>query len=116
MRARRPVFIPAVAALVLAVSAQAAPSEPPAGNAGTIEIAYSLAFWGIPFGETSYDGRFSNGGYSASSHFNTSGIVSIFWQATIDATATGHVTEHAVGPLEYDSFFRRGSLKKERVK
>lgn len=99
----------------MAISPQAAPSESSAVP-GTIEIAYSLAFWGIPFGETSYDGRFSNGGYSASSHFNTSGIVSIFWQATIDATATGHVTEHAVGPLEYDSFFRRGSLKKERVK
>jgi hypothetical protein len=88
----------------------------PPPSSGTVEIAYSLAFWGIPFGETSYAGRFLNGGYSASSHFNTSGIVSVFWQATIDARATGHVSERAITPAEYDSFYRRGSSKKERVK
>jgi hypothetical protein len=88
----------------------------PAPASGNVEIAYSLAFWGIPFGETSYAGRFLNGGYSVSSHFNTSGIVSVFWQATIDATATGRVSEHAITPNTYDSYYRRGSSKKERVK
>jgi len=97
-------------------------SMPPAVNvagapaSGNVEIAYSLSFWGIPFGETSYAGKLLNGGYSASSHFNTSGIVSVFWQATIDASATGHVSEHTITPAEYDSFYRRGSSKKERVK
>lgn len=100
------------AALCAALHVSAA--EPP--RSGAVEIAYSLAFWGIPFGETSYAGRFANGGYSASSHFNTSGIVSVFWQATIDATATGHLSEHAVIPLVYDSYYRRGSSKNERVK
>jgi hypothetical protein len=98
--------------LPLSVNAAGAPEAAP----GNLEIAYSLAFWGIPFGETSYAGRFMNGGYSASSHFNTSGIVSAFWQATIDATATGHASEHAITPNEYDSFYRRDSSKKERVK
>lgn len=93
-------------------SAAEAPTPPPA----SVEIAYSLAFWGIPFGETSYAGRIANGGYSASSHFNTSGIVSVFWQAIIDASATGHISSRAVTPAVYDSFYRRGSSKKERVK
>lgn len=96
----------------LGASATAAPPLAP----GNVEIAYSLAFWGIPFGETNYNGRFSNGGYSAASHFNTSGIVSVFWQATIDATATGRISGQAVTPAVYDSFYRRGSSKNERVK
>jgi hypothetical protein len=116
MRPNHTVIVPAIAALLFANSDAAGTAETLTAAPGTVQIAYSLAFWGIPFGETSYDGRFSNGGYSASSHFNTSGIVSIFWQATIDATTTGRISEHAVTPLEYDSFYRRGSSKKERVK
>ena len=101
---------------LVAIAAQAAPSEPLAQGPGNVEIAYSLAFWGIPFGETNYTGRFSGGGYSAASHFNTSGIVSVFWQATIDADATGHFGEHTLMPIMYDSYYRRGSSKNERVK
>jgi len=41
----------------------------PAQPSGTIGIAYSIAFWGIPFGQTDYEGRFADGGYSASSRF-----------------------------------------------
>lgn len=98
----------------MVLEAQAA--ETPASAPGTIAIAYSLAFWGIPFGKTNYDGRISNGGYSASSHFNTSGIVSVFWEATIDATVTGRISDRALTPAVYDSFYRRGSSKNERVK
>jgi hypothetical protein len=108
------VVVAPTAALYAALIASAA--EAPPVSPGSVEIAYSLAFWGIPFGETSYAGRFANGGYSASSHFNTSGIVSVFWQATIDATANGHLGGHALIPVVYDSFYRRGSSKNERVK
>jgi hypothetical protein len=101
-------------ALMLA-AAQAGPDTAPKAPA-SLDIAYSLAFWGIPFGETSYSGKFSNGEYAASSHFNTSGIVSIFWQATIDASVTGRISAQSISPIEYDSFYRRGSSKKERVK
>lgn len=94
----------------------ASAAEAPSPSPVSVEIAYNLAFWGIPFGETSYAGRITNGGYSASSHFNTSGIVSVFWQAIIDASATGHISGRAVTPAVYDSFYRRGSSKKERVK
>jgi hypothetical protein len=105
----------ALTALMLAAAARAGPDIAPKAPEN-LDIAYNLAFWGIPFGETNYAGQFSNGGYVASSHFNTSGIISIFWQATIDANATGRITAHSVSPIEYDSFYRRGSSKKERVK
>ena len=107
-----------LAALTLPAAAEAGPSkvasvEPPNS---TLSLAYSIAFWGIPFGQTNYDGRFNNGGYSASSHFETSGIVSVFWRAIIDATVTGRFGNHTLIPSEYDSFYRRSADKKERVK
>jgi len=110
---KRLVVVPAA---VFCAGLGASAAEAPPTSPATVEIAYSLAFWGIPFGETSYAGRFTNGGYAASSHFNTSGIVSVFWQATIDATASGHLAGHSLTPVVYDSFYRRGSSKNERVK
>jgi len=102
-----------IAGAALAAPVADAPRSPP--SAGTVGIAYSIAFWGIPFGMTSYDGRFSPGSYAASSHFETSGIVSLFWQAAIDASATGRIGPGALQPSQYDSWFRRGDSKKERV-
>lgn len=87
----------------------------PTQTPGTIGASYSIAFWGIPFGQTNYQGAFIPGGYAASSHFETSGIVSLFWQAIIDASATGLVDARTMQPREYDSYYRRGSSKKERV-
>jgi hypothetical protein len=108
-------------ALVALLSLPAAAQSPTkiadlAPPGGTLSVSYSIAFWGIPFGQTNYDGRFTDTGYSARSHFQTSGIVSMFWQATIDATANGHMAQHALLPNEYDSFYRRSEDKKERVK
>lgn len=83
---------------------------------GTLDLAYSIAFWGIPFGHTNYDGKFADDSYTVKSHFKTSGIVSAFWQSEIDATANGHYTPHAIEPSLYDSFSSRSAEKKERVK
>jgi hypothetical protein len=104
--------------IALSLPAAAGPAKiaaaEPAG--GTLSVAYSIAFWGIPFGDTNYDGRFTETGYSARSHFQTNGIVSVFWNAIIDATANGHIAPHQLIPNEYDSFYRRSETKKERVK
>jgi hypothetical protein len=110
----------AVAWLLMASRVSAAENGSPAPEAepdnGTIALAYAIGFWGIPFGFTDYSGRFTGNGYSARSHFQTSGIVSLFWQATIDATAKGQFSEHTLTPDEYDSLYSRGSSRKERVK
>lgn len=101
---------------VLCTSVCGTAAPPPVQAPATINLAYRIAFWGIPFGETSYRGVFDGGNYSASSHFETSGIVSLFWQAIIDARASGQISAEAVQPREYDSYYRRGSSRNERVK
>ena len=86
--------------------------EPPSA----LGVAYSISFWGIPFGHTDFDSKFHNEEYSTASHFETSGIVSMFWQAKIEASSNGQIAPHALTPGVYDSLYQRGSDKKERVK
>lgn len=88
----------------------------PQGRAASIDVAYQLRFWFIPFGHTTYRGVFHDGAYQASSYFKTSGLVSVFWQAEIDAGASGRVTPHGLAPYVYDSFATRSSDKKQQVK
>lgn len=107
----------------LILPALAAPSKAPERTAsiapagsGSIDVAYDLRYWFIPFGHTTYHGVFTEGTYRASSYFKTSGVVSVFWQAEIDAGASGRVEAHKVSPFIYDSHYRRGSEHKQQVK
>ena len=84
--------------------------------AGSLGVAYTISFWGIPFGHTDFDSHFQQSLYSTRSHFETSGIVSVFWQARIDADSNGAIAPHSLIPALYDSFYQRGSDKTERVK
>lgn len=88
--------------------------EPP--KSGSIDVAYTIAFWTIPFGHTSFDARFAGNTYHTSSHFETTGFVNAFWGAIIDASSSGQVAPHTLSPATYDSFYRRSDTKKERVK
>ena len=107
----------AVALTLPAVGDQAKPTkvaatEPPS----SLGVAYTISFWGIPFGHTDFDSQFKQEAYSTTSHFETSGIVTVFWQAKIVASSSGMVSPHGLEPAVYDSFYQRGSDKKERVK
>lgn len=85
------------------------------GN-GKLGVAYTISFWGVPFGHTDFDSRFNQQGYNTTSHFETSGVVSMFWQAKIEASSSGQMETHALSPTVYDSLYQRGADKKERVK
>lgn len=110
----------AVTAAALAIPAQA--GDPPAVKIASVEpgasldVAYTISFWGIPFGETNFDSKFRDTVYTTVSHFETTGIASAFWEATIDASSNGHYAPHSIAPYIYDSYYRRGSDKNERVK
>jgi Protein of unknown function (DUF3108) len=95
---------------------QAKPAKVASLENASLGVAYTISFWGIPFGHTDFDSKFHEQAYSTSSHFETSGIVSVFWQAKIEASSNGQVAPHALAPAVYDSFYQRGSSNKERVK
>ncbi len=82
----------------------------------SLDLSYRLAFWGIPFGDTNYDGKFGSDSYAATSHFKTGGIVSVFWQAQIDANATGHYNARGLEPVLYDSLSQRRAQPQARMK
>src|SRR5271170_2507203 len=119
-RSVRLAFLASLAAAVFSLPAagdQAKPAKVAALEAGSsLGVAYTITFWGIPFGHTDFDSKFHEQAYSTTSHFETSGIVSMFWQAKIEASSSGQLAPHALEPGVYDSFYQRGSTNKERVK
>jgi hypothetical protein len=82
----------------------------------SLNVAYTISFWGIPFGQTNFDSKFHDQTYTTVSHFETTGIASAFWEATIDANSVGRFARHTFEPSVYDSYYRRGTSKNERVK
>jgi hypothetical protein len=105
----RRILLAAFAASAIAVpAAQAADS--------TLGVGYSIAFWAIPFGHTHYDGTVTPTGYSARMHFETSGIVSVFWKSKIDTTVTGNIGQHTITPVVYDSYSQDRDKPMQRVK
>lgn len=110
----------ATLALVLPMSASGTDVKPmkTASNepASSLGVAYSIAFWGVPFGHTDFQMKFHDASYSTISHFETSGIVSMFWQAKIEASSNGQLEAHSLTPTVYDSLYQRGADKKEKVK
>ncbi|HEY1632327.1 MAG TPA: DUF3108 domain-containing protein [Rhizomicrobium sp.] len=102
--------------ILLASILLAAPAAFAAGKPATLDVNYSIAFWAIPFGHTNYEGKFENGAYDSKSHFETSGVVSLFWNSTIDAVANGNIAAHSITPNVYDSYSQDHNSKRQRVK
>ena len=101
-------------AAAIASFAAAPASAADAGDA--LGLGYSIAFWAIPFGHTHYDGTVSENAYSAKMHFETSGVVSLFWKSKIDATVNGKIGEHSITPVLYDSYSKDRDKPVQRVK
>ena len=110
VRLRRVLFA-ALAALAFAAPAAAAPQD-----GSPLGVGYTIAFWALPFGHTHYDGKVSSDAYSAKMHFETSGIVSLFWKSKIDATVNGKTDEHSIAPIVYDSYSQDRDKPMQRVK
>jgi hypothetical protein len=106
----RRILLAALAAGCIAVPARAQSAD------STLNVGYTMAFWAIPFGHTDYEGTFTNGSYSAKSHFETSGVVSLFWNSTINATVNGRIADRDIEPAVYDSYAQDHNSKVRRVK
>ena len=106
-------ILPALlASTLLATPAVGEPA--PAGS--TLQLGYAIAFLAIPFGHTDYDGTLAANSYSAKVHFETFGLVSMFWNSAIDATVNGGIGTHSISPAIYDSYSKDRDEPFERVK
>ena len=99
----------AAAALVVPALGDMPPSS-------SLNVGYTMAFWSIPFGHTTYTGTLSANAYSAKAHFETSGVVGFFWKSVIDATVNGAIGAHSISPALYDSYSRDRDKQMQRVK
>lgn len=97
---------------LLAMPARAQPES--AGS--TLSVGYDIAFWDVGFGHTNYDVTLTANGYSAKAHFETGGVIGVFWKSVIDASVSGSIGTHAIAPLTYDSYSRNRNRPLQRVK
>ncbi len=109
---------------VLAASNGAGPAWA-AGGAGSdagaqaggdqIQVAMTMYAGGISFGKMDLDTTFRDNAYHSVSNFQTSGAVSAFWQAEIQATSSGKVASKTLQPALYDSFDINRTGKKQEI-
>jgi len=102
--------------LLLAILPFAALATPALCDQSTLSVGYSIAFWDIPFGHTNYDGTLGPKSYSAAAHFETSGVIGVFWKSVIDATVNGDIAAQTIAPAIYDSYSQNRDRPLQRVK
>lgn len=85
-------------------------------NSHSLEVSYTLSFWGVHFGQLQYSEILKGNAYSARAHFETGGAVGFVWKSIIDGTADGNLDAHHVSPSLYDSYSRYRDHPLQRVK
>src|ERR1700744_352439 len=96
-----------------ALAAGGAGAEQAAAPSSQLQAALTIYGGGIPFGKMDLDATLRGSDYHAVANFQTSGVVSAFWQAEIQATSSGKVGEKGLNPALYDSFDAGHSGKKQ---
>jgi hypothetical protein len=99
----------------LALFASAALATPALCDPSTLNVGYSIAFWDIQFGHTNYDSIVGLNSYSAKAHFETGGVVGVFWKSVIDATARGAIGAQSISPALYDSHSKNRNRPLQQV-
>jgi hypothetical protein len=93
------------------------PAEAESAHTGsTLEVSYHIAFWNIPIGHTDYEGTLGASTYSARAHFETGGVVGVFWKSVVDATVSGDIGPHSISPATYDSHSQNHNRPPQQVK
>jgi hypothetical protein len=110
-----PLILSAIVLLPAASNAANAPA-PAASPASTVAIAYNISFLGVTFGHMDVNTSFAHDTYHAVSSFQTSGLISAFWQSKINATSTGLYKASLFQPSLYDSFYRQSEDKKQQLR
>jgi hypothetical protein len=98
-----------------ALAAGGAGAEQASAPSSQIQVALTIYGGGIPFGKMDMDATLRGSDYHVVSNFQTSGVVSAFWQAEIQATSSGKVGGNTLMPALYDSFDIGHAGKKQEV-
>ena len=96
-------------------AAGGAGAETPVAPASRLELAMTLYAGGITMGTMDIDATIRGADYHAVADLRTSGVINAFWQAQIQATASGKVASRAFAPTLYDSFDTGHAGKKQEV-
>jgi hypothetical protein len=110
--------VPGLAPILTSVPAFAAGgagAETPAAPSSRLELAMTLYAGGITMGTMDIDATIRGADYHAVANMRTSGVINAFWQAQIQATASGKVASTAFAPALYDSFDTGHAGKKQEV-
>ena len=100
----------------LVMVACAALVTPASSDPSTLNVGYTIAFWDIPFGHTNYDSVMGPNSYSARAHFETGGVVGVFWKSVIDASVSGAIGAQSISPALYDSHSKNRNRPLQQVK
>jgi Protein of unknown function (DUF3108) len=87
-----------------ALAAGGESADAPAGPVSTIALGYELYISGLTLGHVDVSARIQGGGYQAQSTLDTKGLISIFWQAHIEASANGRLGPGMLKPALYDAY------------
>jgi hypothetical protein len=85
------------------------------GSGSGLQLAMTLYAGGITLGKVDMDVKFAGDKYHAVSNLETSGVVNVFWQSTIQATSNGRLAGRQFTPELYDSFYTGHSEKHQEV-
>jgi hypothetical protein len=78
----------------------------PQGPSSTLALGYDLYMAGIPLGHVDVSARIQGSSYQAESTLDTKGLISMFWQAHIEASANGQLGAGMLKPALYDAYSR----------
>jgi Protein of unknown function (DUF3108) len=98
-----------------AQAAGGAAGEGPSLPASRLEVDMTLYAGGITMGHMDLDSTLRGTDYHSVSTLQTSGVVNAFWQAQIQATASGKLGAKTFMPALYDSFYTGRAGKKQEV-
>jgi hypothetical protein len=86
-----------------------------AGPASQFQMAMTIYAGGITLGKMDIDATVRGTDYHAVSNLQTTGVVNAFWQAEIQATSSGKLSQKNLTPALYDSFDINRTGKKQEV-
>jgi hypothetical protein len=98
-----------------AFAAGGAGADAPAQPASQLQVAVTLYAGGITMGKMDLDATLRGADYHVVSNMQTSGVVNAFWQAEIQATASGKLGGKSFRPGLYDSYDTGHAGKRQQV-